>query len=235
MRKLNIKLYVDGSSLQDLEKLNESINTSGFTYNPTLIRKLGAKDYINFCKEVVSIVKCKPVSLEVISDDFMEMQRQAELLASLGDNVYVKIPVTNTLGESSCKLIKKLTNDGIKLNVTAVFTVPQTIKIIKALKGDTKSIISVFAGRIYDTGVDASSIMMDVVSLCKPHKNIEVLWASPRQAYDVVLANNIGCDIITATPDILSKLSLFGKNLTDFSRETILMFFQDSKKSGFLL
>ena len=236
MQPLNIKLYADGSSLEELVELNKKPEIQGFTYNPTLVRKLKANDYREFCKDVLSCVKVKPVSLEVISDDFDEMEKQALEIASWAENVYVKIPVMNTKGQPSYDLISKLSHFGVKVNVTAIFTINQIIKVSKALSEGVLSICSIFAGRIMDAGQNPENIMRSAVSICETvSPNTEVLWASPRASIDAITAQNCGCHIITMTPDLIKKLPLFGKDLTEFSRETVVMFYNDAVKSEYTL
>lgn len=236
MKHLNIKLFADGADINSILKLSQDNRIKGFTTNPTLMRKAGIKDYRSFAKEVLSHINDKPISFEVFADEFDQMEVQANEIASWGDNVYVKIPVMNTRGEPSYDLINKLSHNNVKLNVTAVFTIDQTTDISNALQGGALSIISIFAGRIADTGRNPVPLMEHALHICKStDPNIELLWASPREVYNVIEAERCGCDIITATPDILSKIDLFDKDLTDFSRETVLMFKTDSDKAGYTL
>lgn len=205
----------------------------GFTSNPSIMRKAGVKDYEVFGRYAVKSFPDKPISLEVIADDFSEMERQARKIASWGKNVYVKIPVTNTHGESACDLIRKLARDEIKVNVTAVFHEAQITNVVHALSEWTPSIISIFAGRIADTGRDPTKIIKNAIK--KKNANTQVLWASPRQVFDVYTADSCGCDIITITKDILAKLPLEGKNLNAYSLDTVRMFFDDARAAGYSL
>jgi transaldolase len=236
MRNFNIKIFADGADLQSILKLNSNPLISGFTTNPTLMRKAGVQDYRSFAKDVLNEIKDKPISFEVFSDDIYEMQEQAEEIASWGSNVYVKIPITNTLGESTIPIVNELSCSGVKINVTGVFTLDQTIKAAYALEGRSPSVISIFAGRIADTGINPSPLMAAALSICKSRDaNIEVLWASPRELYNIIEADQVGCDIITVAHDILAKLDLLDKDLTEFSLETVQMFYNDAKKAGYSL
>jgi len=235
MNNLKIKLFADGADLQSMVKLSQNPKIKGFTTNPTLMYKAGVKDYRTFAKDLLKIITDKPISFEVFADKFDEMAIQAKEIASWGSNVYVKIPITNTYGESSTKLIEQLSHSNIKINVTGIFTVNQIIETNYALKNGAPSIISVFAGRIADTGVNPVPIMEIALSIIDNEPNIELLWASSRELYNIIEANKIGCHIITVTPDILTKLNLIGKNLKEFSLETVKMFYDDAKKSNYSL
>jgi len=208
---------------------------TGFTTNPTLMRKAGVTDYAAFAKDILSEIKDRPISFEVFSDEFHEMERQARIINSWADNVYVKIPITNTKRESAFNLVKKLAGEGIKQNVTAILSLNQVEHILPALGTKTPAIISVFAGRIADTGRDPMPIMKKALEMIKPYKNVELLWASPRELLNIVQANEIGCHIITATPDILKKLDFVGYDLEDFSLDTVKMFYDDGQKVGYKL
>lgn len=233
---MKIKIFADGADLQSIINLSKNPKIQGFTTNPTLMKKSGITDYRAFSKEALKAVSDKPFSLEVFSDDFMEMEKQAKEIASWGDNVYVKVPITNTQGESSCDLIRLLTYNNIKINVTAIFTLDQVIDAALALQGDTPSIISIFAGRIADSGINPTPIMQAALAICKSiSPQIELLWASPRELYNLVEADMIGTHIITMSHDLISKLDLIGKDLTEFSLDTVKMFRNDSIKSGFIL
>lgn len=227
-----IKIFADTSDINEIKELNNNPLIAGFTTNPTLMRKAGVKNYENFCKEVLEIVKTKPISFEVFADDFIEMERQARIISSWGENVFVKIPIINTKKESSIDLIKKLTNDGIKLNITAIMASHQVLELLSA---HAPMIVSVFAGRIADTGVDPRSIMVQ----CKTYalyKNAELLWASPREVLNIYQAETTGVDIITCTPDLIKKYEqLRGKDLTDFSLDTVKMFYRDAQLAGYKL
>jgi transaldolase len=236
MQTLKIKLFADGANLESMLKLAQFNYVQGFTTNPTIMRKDGVTDYKSFSKELISKIPNKPISLEVFSDDLQEMVRQAQEIASWGDNVYVKIPVTNTKGESTVGIVNMLSNSGVKINVTGIFTLDQVISSAMALRLDTPSIISVFAGRIADTGTDPKPIMLAAKKICEAFcSKTELLWASPRELYNIVEAESCGSDIITVGHDLLNKISLFGKDLTEFSLDTIKMFHEDSIKAGYSL
>ena len=231
--ELNVKLFADGADKSGILEMDKNSKISGFTTNPTLMKAAGIKDYKAFSLDILSHIKDKPISLEVFSDDFNEMEKQALEIASWADNIYVKIPITNTKSESSLDLIHSLSNQGVKLNVTAMMTVQQVDAILPALSTGKGSYVSVFAGRIADAGVDPLPIMKEVVNMLTNHSNVELIWASPRELYNVVQADDIGCHIITATNDILKKLPTLGKNLDQFSLETVKMFYDDAKEAGF--
>jgi transaldolase len=208
----------------------------GFTTNPTLMKQAGVTDYVGFCKEILSAIPDKPISFEVFADEFNEMARQAREIKSWGKNVYVKIPITNSKGESSIPLIKELSHEKIQLNVTALFTTAQTEATCAAVKGGAPSIISVFAGRIADAGTDPMPIIKTCSDLCrKAGPEVKLLWASCREVFNLVQAEQSGCDIITMTPDQIKKISGFGKDLTQFSLETVQMFKKDAEAAGFKL
>jgi len=233
---MKIKIYADGANLEEMTVALTQHNVAGFTTNPTLMRKAGITDYMKFAKDSLQQIKNKPISFEVFSDDFEEMYVQAKKLAALGDNVYVKIPVTNTKGHFSGDLIRKLDSENIKMNITAVFTLEQVASILKNLLSDTPHIISVFAGRIADTGVDPLPIMKTALEMIKNHNSeLQLLWASPREVLNVYQADRMQCDIITVTSGLLNKLSLCRKPLKEFSRDTVKMFFDDAVRSGFCL
>jgi len=230
---LKIKIFADGADLASIDKLNSNKIISGFTTNPSLMKKAGVKDYKKFCQEVLKITKNKPVSFEIFSDDLHEMYDQAREIASWGKNIYVKIPITNSKGEQTSGIIKKLLGNSIKCNVTAILTLKQVEEIYKISNSDTNIIISIFAGRIADTGVDPIAMMTQAVNMCKDKKNIEILWASTRELLNIFQANKINCQIITVPHDILKKLSLIGKNLDELSLETVQMFLEDATKAEF--
>ena len=219
--------------MKDILYFNSKKFIKGLTTNPTLMKKSGIKNYQKFALDVLKIVKKKPISFEVFSDDFQEMYRQAKVISSWGDNVFVKIPVTNTKGLSSYKLISKLSNEGIKLNVTAVLLQDQVNNIVKSLNKKTRSIISIFAGRIADTGRDPIPLVKKSVLLTKKYKNIQILWASTRESLNIFQAQKINCDIITVTTDILSKVNIFGYDLKKYSLDTVKMFYNDAAKAGY--
>ncbi len=235
LTELRIKLFADGADKTAILDLYGNPLIQGFTTNPTLMRKAGISDYQAFAKEILCAIPDRPISFEVFADDFPEMERQAHLIAGWGPQVYVKIPVTNTRRESSCALIRRLARDGVKLNVTALLTLEQVAAVTEALADGPPSCVSVFAGRIADTGRDPVPIMGAAVDILQPHPQIELIWASPRELLNVFQADAIGCHIITATSDILKKLSLIGRDLDSYSLETVKMFFDDAKTSGFLL
>lgn len=218
-----VKIYLDGADLDSIAECR----ADGYTTNPSLCRKAGIKNYSDFGKLISSLARGRPVSLEVLADDFETMEKQAREIASWGSNVYVKVPVTNTKGESSGVLITRLSGEGIKLNVTAIMSLDQIRTVARSLSPLTPAIISVFAGRIADTGVNPMPFITAASQV--KHSNTLVLWASTREAYNVKQAEHSGADIITMTPDLIKKLALFGKNLTEYSRETVEMFFNDAK------
>ena len=231
--RFNIAIYADGANMKDILYFNSKKFIKGLTTNPTLMKKSGVKDYQKFALDVLKIVKKKPISFEVFSDDFKQMYRQAKIISSWGDNVFVKIPVTNTKGLSSYKLISKLSSEGIKLNVTAVLLQDQVNNIVKSLNKKTISIISIFAGRIADTGRDPIPLVKKSVLLTKKYKNIQILWASTRESLNIFQAQKINCDIITVTTDILSKVNIFGYDLKKYSLDTVKMFYNDAAKAGY--
>jgi len=231
--KLKVKLFADGAEKNGMVEMYNNPLISGFTTNPTLMKKAGVINYKKFALDILSIIKDKPISFEVFSDDFDEMKRQAMEISSWGQNVFVKIPITNTKGISSLNLIEELSKSGVKMNVTAIMTNAQVEKILPVLIKGTSVFVSVFAGRIADAGTDPLPIMSDVLKTIKPYPNIELIWASPRELFNVVQANEIGCHIITATNDILKKLPTLGKNLNEFSLDTVKMFYDDAQSAGY--
>jgi transaldolase len=232
---LNVKLFADGADKAAILELYRNPCIQGFTTNPTLMRKAGITDYAAFAREILSAIRDRPISLEVFADEFDEMERQARLIASWGDNVYVKIPVTNTRREPSLDLICRLAHAGIKLNVTALLTLDQVRDVSAALGGGAPSYVSVFAGRIADTGRDPVPLMAAAVEMVSVYPGMELIWASPRELLNIFQADSIGCHIITATSDILKKLSLVGRDLHDYSLDTVKMFYSDARASGFEL
>ncbi|HHJ4913924.1 TPA: transaldolase [Streptococcus pyogenes] len=232
-KKLNVKVFSDGAVLETMLKDLQTGLVTGFTTNPSLMKKAGISSYIGFAKEVLAKITDYPVSFEVFADDLASMEKEAEKIASLGDNVYVKIPVTTSTGESTCPLIQKLSAKGIKLNVTAIFTIEQTQAVVDHLTAGVPAIVSVFAGRIADTGVDPMPIMEEALRICRQKEGVELLWASPRETYNIYQADQLGVDIITCTTDLIAKLSLQGKDLEDYSLETVQMFLKDSTSLGF--
>jgi transaldolase len=232
---LNVKIFADGADLAGMVEMASKPLIAGLTTNPTLMRKAGITDYRGFAREVVAAIPDKPISFEVFSDDFAEMERQAIEIASWGENVYVKIPVTNTRAESAGALVERLAKAGVKQNVTALATLEQVREISEALAGGPASNISVFAGRIADTGRDPLPMMTAAVAIMRPHSQQELIWASPRELFNIFQADQIGCHIITVTNDLLKKLSLVGKDLDTYSLETVKMFHDDAKAAGFTL
>jgi transaldolase len=232
---LRIKLFADGADKAGMLEMARLPYVRGFTTNPTLMRKAGVVDYQAFAKEVLQAIPDRPISFEVFSDEFPEMERQARQIAAWGPNVYVKIPVTNTRSEPAYGLIRRLNEARIKLNVTAILTLEQVREVAAALAGDTPSVISVFAGRIADTGRDPVPLMAAAVELARPYPREELLWASPRELLNVFQADAIGCHIITATNDVLKKLTLVGKDLAAYSLDTVKMFHDDARQAGYTL
>jgi len=235
LRDLRIKLFADGADKNGMLEMYRNPLIKGFTTNPTLMRKAGVTDFEAFAREVLQAIPDRPISFEVFSDDFGEMERQAKKIAAWGENVYVKIPVTDSKGESSATLVQHLTTAGIKINVTAVFTLEQVRQVSGALSGGAPAVISVFAGRIADTGRDPVPLMVESLALVKNSSNVELLWASPRELLNVFQADAMGCHIITATNDILQKLNLVDKDLGEYSLETVVMFRSDAMKANYHL
>ena len=233
LKDLNIKIFADGADLVSIENLNMNQNISGFTTNPSLMKKAGVTDYKKFCQDVLKITKDKPVSFEIFSDDLDEMYDQANEIASWGKSIFVKIPITNSKGKKTSGLIKKLLENKIRCNVTAILTIQQVKEIYEISNSETDLIISIFAGRIADTGSDPIPMMSEAVKICKTKKNIEILWASTRELINIFHANQLGCQIITVPHDILKKISLIGKDLDDLSLETVQMFLNDATKAGY--
>mgnify|MGYP001371100324 CR=1 FL=1 len=230
-----VKLFADGADKAGILEMYRSPRIDGFTTNPTLMRKAGITDYVAFAKDILKEIPDKPISFEVFADEFGEMERQAVEIADWGRNVYVKIPVMNTKRKTSYDLVRKLSQAGVQLNITAIMTLEQVRKVAEAVQGGSSSFVSVFAGRVADTGVDPIPMMQEALELLKTAPNAELLWASPREVLNIYQAESIGCHIITATNDILKKLNLKEKDLTDFSHETVQMFFNDAEKAGFRL
>jgi len=234
-RELQIKLFADGADKAAILKLYRDPRIQGFTTNPTLMRAAGITGYEAFARDVLQFIPDRPISFEVFADEFDEMECQARKIASWGSQVYVKVPITNTRGEASYDLICRLAHSGIKLNVTAILALEQVRNAAAVLGGGAPGYISVFAGRIADTGRDPIPIMAAALELIRPYPNIEMIWASPRELLNIFQADAIGCHIITATPDLLKKLMLVGKDLHEYSLETVRMFYCDALKSGFVL
>ena len=230
---LGVKIFADGADLDGIKQMYADPGIKGFTTNPTLMRKAGVEDYKTFALQVLEIVPDRPVSFEVFADDFDEMEKQALEIASWGSNVNVKIPVTNTNGAFAGPLIGRLSNAGIQVNVTALMTVEQVRGISEVLNADVPAIISVFAGRIADTGVDPVPVMKEALEVMRDRPKAELLWASPRELLNIFQADSIGCHIITATNDVLAKLAFVGKDLDAYSLETVEMFYKDAASAGY--
>jgi len=233
--ELKIKIFADGADLDSILEMHTNPLIRGFTTNPTLMRKAGVRDYEKFARTLLSKVTDRPVSLEVFADEFDEMEIQAEAIASWGKNVNVKIPITNTRGESSAQLIGTLSRKGVGLNITAIMTVAQVEEVAEALDPETAAIVSVFAGRVADTGLDPVPHMEACLRSLSYRPKAELLWASPRELLNIFQADQIGCHIITVTNDLFAKLSLVGKDLDDYSRETVKMFYRDAVSSGYTI
>lgn len=233
MKNLKIKIYADGADLNSMLKEYEKGLVKGFTTNPSLMKKAGVKDYKDFGKEVVSKITDMPISFEVFADDEELIIKEAREIATWSENIYVKIPVVNTKGEFNKNIINILSKENIKLNITAVFTIEQVKDILENLGKDSHVIISIFAGRIADTGVDPIDLVKESVELAKEYKNVEILWASCRELYNIFQAENSGCHIITVQNSILDKLDNVGKDLTKYSIETVQDFFKDANSLGF--
>jgi transaldolase len=235
VEELKVKIFADGADKAGMIEMYKKPFVKGLTTNPTLMNKAGITDYRAFCKDILTLINDKPVSFEVFSDDFLEMERQALEIASWGDNVYVKIPITNTKQETCYALIEKLSNKKVKLNVTALMTLDQVRNVVTALDPHVASYVSVFAGRIADTGYDPVPLMTNAVEILKVAPAAELIWASPRELLNIFQADAIGCHVITVTNDILKKLSLVGYNLNDYSLDTVKMFYRDAVAAGFKL
>jgi transaldolase len=235
VKHMRIKLYQDGAELPKMIAARAQGVVDGFTTNPTLMRKAGVSDYKEFAKKAIAAIPDLPISFEVFSDAFDMMEREAREIASWGGDTYVKIPITNTKGESAAPLIRKLSAEGFSLNVTAMLTLDQVEAVASAVASEARTIVSVFAGRIADTGVDPVPMMTKAVAILKHLPRAELLWASPREVLNVVQAEECGCHIITATPDLIAKVPLFGKDLSQYSLETVKMFYEDARAAGFKL
>jgi transaldolase len=232
---LKVKLFADGADKAGMLEMYRKPFVKGFTTNPTLMRKAGVSDYRGFAREILEAIPDRPISFEVFSDEFDEMERQAREIATWGGNVYVKVPITNTRREPAYDLVRSLSQDGVKVNVTAMMTLDQVRAVADAVRGGAPSCVSVFAGRIADTGVDPMPIMAEAVRILADAPGAELIWASPRELLNVLQAEAVGCHIITATNDILKKLDLIGRDLADYSLDTVKMFFNDAKQAGFSL
>jgi transaldolase len=232
---LNIKIFADGADPEGIRRMSANPLISGFTTNPTLMRKANVRNYREFAAEVLRLIDGRPVSFEVFADDFTEMETQAVEIASWGSNVHVKIPITNTRGEPSYDLLRRLAGQGVQVNVTAILTLSQVRDAARALSAVRHGYVSVFAGRIADTGRDPLPIMEEALGVLRPYPQLELLWASPRELLNVFQANAIGCHVITASNEILDKLSLVGRDLESYSLDTVRMFFDDARKAGYTL
>jgi transaldolase len=232
---VKVKIFADGADRIGIERLAADPAIAGFTTNPTLMRQAGIEDYELFAREILEIVTDRPISFEVFSDDVVEMERQARQIATWAPNVNVKIPVTNTKGETTDVLLKRLVGAGIKVNVTALFTVEQVEWVASALADGPDCYVSVFAGRVADAGVDPLPIMIQALEVLHSYGNQELIWASPREVFNIVQADQINCDIITVTHDLLKKLPTIGKDLQQFSLETVKMFYDDATSAGYAL
>jgi transaldolase len=234
-KSLKVKIFADGADRAAILELYKNPFIQGFTTNPTLMRKAGVTEYEAFAHDILREVKNRPISFEVFSDEFAEMESQAMKLNSWGENVYVKIPVTNTRGESAAPLIARLASRGVKVNATAILTLEQVRTIARTMAGGPPSVISVFAGRIADTGIDPLPIVKASLETIAPHPNIELIWASPREVFNIVQADQVRCHIITVTPDLLKKLPMLGTNLGELSLDTVRMFHRDAVAAGYAL
>jgi transaldolase len=233
--QLKVQIFADGADKTGMLEMYAKPFIKGFTTNPTLMRKAGIPEYEAFAREILAAIPDRPISFEVFADDFAEMERQARRITTWGKHVSVKIPITNTKRESSIPLVRKLSQEGIALNVTAMFTLEQVQAVVDAVRGGAPCYVSVFAGRIADTGADPVLIMAEAVRRLQAAPNTELIWASPRELLNIMQADDIGCHVITVTNDILKKLSLVGKDLDDYSLETVKMFYDDGKAAGYKL
>lgn len=232
---LRVKIFADGADVSSMAELARKPHVSGFTTNPTLMHKAGVRDYRAFARAALAAIPDKPISFEVFADDEPEMERQATEIASWGPNVYVKIPVTDTRGRPTYELVRRLSMRGVQVNVTAIMTLDQVAAVAAQLAGGASSCVSVFAGRIADTGRDPVPLMRRALEILQSAPGAELIWASPRELLNVIQANDIGCHIITVTSDVLNKLALLDKSLAEYSLETVRMFFNDAQKAGFAL
>ena len=230
---LKVKVFADGADRESMLESYANPLVSGFTTNPTLMRRAGVSDYVGFAKEMLKEIPDRDISFEVFADEFDDMERQAREIATWGENVYVKIPVSNTKGETSYDLVHRLSQEGVKVNVTAIFVLDQVRSVAEAVDGGAPCCVSVFAGRIADAGIDYMPAMRESVEILKPNPQAELIWASPREVFNVVEADSIGCHIITCTSDIIKKLPTIGKDLAEFSLETVELFYQDATAAGY--
>jgi len=230
---LKVKIFADGADRESMLESYANPLVSGFTTNPTLMRRAGVSDYVGFAKDILKEIPDRDISFEVFSDEFDDMERQGREIATWGENVYVKIPVSNRKGETSYDLVNRLSHEGVKVNVTAIFTLDQVRKVAEAVDGGAPCCVSVFAGRIADAGIDYMPTMIESVKILQSNPKAELIWASPREVFNVVEANDIGCHIITCTSDIIKKLPTFGKDLAQFSLETVQLFYKDATAAGY--
>jgi transaldolase len=235
VNQLKVQIFADGADKAGMLEMYAVPFIKGFTTNPTLMRKAGIPEYEAFAREIIVAIPDRPISFEVFADDFAEMERQARRITTWGKHVSVKIPITNTKRESSIPLVRKLSQEGIALNVTAMFTLEQVQAVVDAVRGGAPCYVSMFAGRIADTGADPVPIMAEAVKRLRSSPNTELIWASPRELLNIMQADDIGCHVITVTNDILKKLSLVGKDLDEYSLETVKMFYEDGKAAGYKL
>src|SRR3954468_4762548 len=233
--QLKVKIFADGADKAGMLEVYKNPHVKGFTTNPTLMRKAGVTDYEAAAKDIIAAIPDRSISFEVFADDFSEMERQARRIATWGKYVSVKIPITNTKKESAVPLVRKLSQEGIRLNVTAMFTIEQVQAVVDAVRGGAHCYVSVFAGRIADTGIDPVPVMAESVKRLKAAPNTELIWASPRELLNIYQADDIGCHVITVTNDVIKKLSLVGKDLDGYSLETVKMFYDDGKAAGYKL
>jgi transaldolase len=235
VERLKVQIFADGADKAGMLDMYARPYVKGFTTNPTLMRKVGIADYEAFAKDILAAIPDRPISFEVFADEFADMERQARRITTWGKHVSVKIPITNTRQESAIPLVRKLSQDGIALNVTAIFTLDQVQAVVDAVKGGAPCYVSVFAGRIADTGIDPVPMMAESVKRLAAAPNTELIWASPRELLNIFQADEIGCHVITVTNDIIKKLSLVGKDLVGYSLETVKMFYDDGKAAGYKL
>ena len=231
--QLSVKIFADGADLPGMIEMYGKPYIKGFTTNPTLMRKAGVSDYAAFAKQVLQAIPDKPISFEVFADEFGEMERQARAIASWGQNVYVKIPVTNTRRESACELIHRLAHSGVRLNITALLSLGQVRDVANAVAGGAPACVSVFAGRVADTGHDPVPLMTEALEILRTAPDAELIWASPRELLNILQADAIGCHVITVTNDILKKLNLIGRSLDEYSLETVKMFYTDAAQASY--
>ena len=233
--ELKVKIFADGADRPGMLEMYKNPHVKGFTTNPTLMRKAGVIEYEAAAKDILAAIPDRSISFEVFADDFSEMERQARRITTWGKQVSVKIPITNTKRESALPLVRKLSHEGIALNVTAIFTLEQVQGVVDAVKGGAPCFVSVFAGRIADTGIDPLPIMAESVKRLRAAPNTELIWASPRELLNIFQADEIGCQVITVTNDIIKKLSLVGKDMNEYSLETVKTFYEDGKAAGYKL